>query len=95
MLKYRPVTRYMEMSTGNNLIGYVATAHVQSSLRPLILKCNTLLFHWLWTRSFADRQRYLSQKLSVARSVSPTYIPRKSGSGSRQGSVKLTCISSG
>ena len=35
----------------------------------LILKHNTLFSHWLWSRSFADRQRYLSQKRFVARAV--------------------------
>ena len=42
----------------------------KSSLQPLIMKRRTLFSHWLQSGSFADRQKYLSQRRSVAKVVS-------------------------
>jgi len=41
----------------------------ESSLRPMIFKCNELFSHWLLSRSNDIRQRYLSQRRYVADAV--------------------------
>ena len=69
------VIRDCMLQACNEMLGRVGRkqpdwfAAAQNSLQPLILKRITLFSRQLQSGSFADRQRYLSQKRSVARAV--------------------------